>query len=266
MQSRAVKRIRDVRILRGRQFPEDSGPMSHPIRPDKYVEINNFYTMTVYQKGAEIIRMYHTLLGEEGFQKGMQLYFQRHDHEAVTCDDFRAAMADANGVNLDRFGRWYGQSGTPEVTARGEYDSSAKSFVLTVSQRTPPTLGQPDKVPLVIPLAWAVMSVNGMTEAGDMHILYSSVSCVLAGAVWGDHCSPISDTTVLSSIASGCNHIEHVRTQLPYALLVGLVAIVIGTVPGGYGVPPWVSLLVGGVILYVVLRLRGRQADVDAAG
>jgi Na+/H+ antiporter NhaC len=121
-------------------------------------------------------------------------------------------------------------------------------------------------VPLVVPLAWAVMSVNGMTEAGDMHILYSSVSCVLAGAVWGDHCSPISDTTVLSSIASGCNHIEHVRTQLPYALLVGLVAIVIGTVPGGYGVPPWVSLLVGGVILYVVLRLRGRQADVDAAG
>ena len=121
-------------------------------------------------------------------------------------------------------------------------------------------------VPLVVPLAWAVMSVNGMTEAGDMHILYSSVSCVLAGAVWGDHCSPISDTTVLSSIASGCNHIEHVRTQLPYALLVGLVAIVIGTVPGGYGVPPWVSLLVGGVVLYVVLRLRGRQADAETAG
>ena len=121
-------------------------------------------------------------------------------------------------------------------------------------------------VPLVIPLAWAVMSVNGMTEAGDMHILYSSVSCVLAGAVWGDHCSPISDTTVLSSIASGCNHIEHVRTQLPYAMLVGLVAIVIGTVPGGYGVPPWVSLLVGGVVLYVVLRLRGRQADAEASG
>ena len=120
-------------------------------------------------------------------------------------------------------------------------------------------------VPLVVPLAWAVMSVNGMTEVGDMHILYSSVSCVLAGAVWGDHCSPISDTTVLSSIASGCNHIEHVRTQLPYALLVGFVAIVVGTVPGGYGVPPWVSLLVGGVVLYVVLRLRGRQADVDAA-
>ncbi|HSM31316.1 MAG TPA: Na+/H+ antiporter NhaC family protein [Woeseiaceae bacterium] len=120
-------------------------------------------------------------------------------------------------------------------------------------------------VPLVVPLSWAVMSVNGMTEAGDMHILYSSVSCVLAGAVWGDHCSPISDTTVLSSIASGCNHLEHVRTQLPYALLVGLVGIVFGTVPGGYGVPPWVSLLVGGVVLYVILRLRGRQADAAAA-
>jgi Na+/H+ antiporter NhaC len=119
-------------------------------------------------------------------------------------------------------------------------------------------------VPLVVPLAWAVMSVNGMTDAGDMHILYSSVACVLAGAVWGDHCSPISDTTVLSSIASGCNHIEHVRTQLPYALLVGVVAILFGTLPGGYGVPPWVSLLVGGVILYVVLRLLGRRAEPDA--
>jgi Na+/H+ antiporter NhaC len=119
-------------------------------------------------------------------------------------------------------------------------------------------------VPLVVPLAWAVMSVNGMTDANDMHILYSSVACVLAGAVWGDHCSPISDTTVLSSIASGCNHIEHVRTQLPYAMLVGIVAIVFGTLPGGYGVPPWVSLLVGGVILYVVLRLRGRRAEPGA--
>jgi Na+/H+ antiporter NhaC len=118
-------------------------------------------------------------------------------------------------------------------------------------------------VPLVVPLAWAVMSVNGMTDASDMHILYSSVACVLAGAVWGDHCSPISDTTVLSSIASGCNHIEHVRTQLPYAMLVGIVAIVFGTLPGGYGVPPWASLLVGGVILYVVLRIRGRRAEPD---
>ncbi|MCK5480714.1 MAG: aminopeptidase N, partial [Gammaproteobacteria bacterium] len=108
MQSRAVKRIQDVRDLRSRQFPEDAGPMSHPIRPDKYIEVNNFYTMTVYQKGASIIRMYQTLLGVEGFQKGMKLYIERHDGQAVTCDDFLAAMADANGANLQRFGRWYG--------------------------------------------------------------------------------------------------------------------------------------------------------------
>jgi len=121
-------------------------------------------------------------------------------------------------------------------------------------------------VPLVVPLAWAVMSANGMTATGDMHILYSAVACVLAGAVWGDHCSPISDTTVLSSIASGCNHIEHVRTQMPYALLVGAVALLAGTVPGGYGVPPWVLLLVSALILYAALRLRGRQPDATASG
>jgi len=120
-------------------------------------------------------------------------------------------------------------------------------------------------VPLVIPLTWAVMTVSGMTELSDMHIMYSSVACVLAGAVWGDHCSPISDTTVLSSIASGCNHIEHVRTQIPYALIVGGIAVAFGTVPSGYGVPPWVSLLVGGVIMWATLRFFGRSAD-EAAG
>jgi aminopeptidase N len=160
-QSRAVKRIRDVRVLRSRQFPEDSGPMAHPIRPDKYMEINNFYTMTVYQKGAEIIRMYHTLLGEEGFQKGMKLYFERHDHDAVTCDDFLSAMADANGVNLDRFGRWYGQSGTPEVCARGEWNGEAGTFTLHLSQQTPPTPDQPEKAPLVIPVAVGLLSPHG---------------------------------------------------------------------------------------------------------
>ena len=116
-------------------------------------------------------------------------------------------------------------------------------------------------MPLVVPLAWAVMSVNGMADPSGMHIMYSSVACVLAGAVWGDHCSPISDTTVLSSIASGCDHIEHVRTQMPYAMLVGAVAIGIGTIPGGYGVPPWVSLIIGAAILYAVLRYFGRSAD-----
>ena len=116
-------------------------------------------------------------------------------------------------------------------------------------------------VPLVVPLAWAVMSVNGMTGPGDMHILYSSVACVLAGAVWGDHCSPISDTTVLSSIASGCNHIEHVRTQIPYALVVGAAAVGLGTIPGGFGLPPWASLLVGRHCHLDLLRVFGRRAQ-----
>jgi len=116
-------------------------------------------------------------------------------------------------------------------------------------------------MPLVIPLAWAVMTVNGMADPSGMHILYSTIACSLAGAVWGDHCSPISDTTVLSSIASGCDHIEHVRTQMPYAILVGVVAILFGTIPGAYGLSPWISLIVGAAVLYGVLRYFGRNAD-----
>jgi len=116
-------------------------------------------------------------------------------------------------------------------------------------------------MPLVIPLTWAVMIVNGIADESGMHILYSSVSAVLAGAVWGDHCSPISDTTVLSSVASGCNHIEHVRTQLPYALIVGVVGLLLGTIPAGYGLPTWVSLIVGAAVLVGVLRFFGRNAD-----
>jgi len=161
MQSRAVKRIHDIRDLRSRQFPEDSGPMSHPIRPDQYHEINNFYTMTVYQKGATVIRMIHSLLGETGFQKGMRLYFQRHDGQAVTCDDFLAAMADANGVDLTRFGRWYGQSGTPEVTVRSEYDAAGARFTLHLSQKTPPTHDQASKQALVIPFAFGLLTPQG---------------------------------------------------------------------------------------------------------
>lgn len=116
-------------------------------------------------------------------------------------------------------------------------------------------------MPLVIPLAWAVMAVNGIADPSGMHILYSSIACVLAGAVWGDHCSPISDTTVLSSIASGCNHIEHVRTQLPYALLVGVTGLLIGTIPAGFGLPPWISIIAGIAILYAILRTIGRRAE-----
>jgi aminopeptidase N len=161
MQSRAVKRIQDVRDLRDRQFPEDAGPMAHPIRPDRYIEINNFYTATVYQKGATIIRMYHTLLGEEGFQKGMRLYFERHDGQAVSCDDFLAAMADANDTSLDRFGRWYSQSGTPEVTVDTEHDESTGKFQVRLSQRTPPSHDQAEKIPLVIPFAMGLLNPDG---------------------------------------------------------------------------------------------------------
>ena len=117
--------------------------MAHPIRPESYIAMDNFYTVTVYNKGAEVIRMYRTLLGWEGFRKGMDLYFDRHDGQAVTCDDFRAAMADANGVDLTQFERWYTQAGTPTVSASGKYDASSKKYTLTLSQTTPATPGQP---------------------------------------------------------------------------------------------------------------------------
>ena len=150
---RAVKRIEDVRLLRQAQFPEDAGPMSHPVRPDSYVEINNFYTVTVYEKGSEVVRMYQTLLGRDGFRKGMDLYFARHDGQAVTCDDFRAAMADANGRELAQFERWYSQAGTPTVTAIGRYDAANRIYALTLSQSCAPSAGQPHKLPFHIPFA-----------------------------------------------------------------------------------------------------------------
>ena len=160
----AVKRISDVMALRSAQFPEDAGPMAHPIRPDSYIEINNFYTATVYEKGAEVVRMYQTLLGRDGFRKGMDLYFERHDGQAVTCDDFRAAMADANDADLDQFGRWYGQAGTPTVVASGTYDPQDKTYTLTLSQKTPPTPGQSDKQALVIPIATGLMGKDSGQE------------------------------------------------------------------------------------------------------
>src|SRR5690625_4065728 len=134
MRSRPVKRIQDVRRLRAAQFPEDAGPLAHPVRPDSYIEINNFYTATIYEKGAEVIRMLHAFLGEAGFQKGMGLYIARHDGQAVTCDDFVAAMADANDVDLSQFKRWYSQAGTPVLTVSGRYDTGRGAYELTVEQ------------------------------------------------------------------------------------------------------------------------------------
>jgi len=149
--SRGVNRINNVRTMRGPQFAEDAGPMAHPIRPDVVIEMNNFYTLTVYEKGSEVIRMLHTLLGEDAFQAGMRRYFERHDGSAATCDDFVQAMEDASGVDLGRFRRWYSQSGTPELTVRDEYDAASGIYRLHVSQHTPPTQDQPQKLPLHIP-------------------------------------------------------------------------------------------------------------------
>ncbi|MGE5097408.1 MAG: aminopeptidase N [Betaproteobacteria bacterium] len=159
--SRPVVRIQEVRSLRERQFPEDAGPMAHPVRPDSYVEVNNFYTATVYDKGAEVVGMYATLVGREGFRRGMDLYFRRHDGQAVTCDDFRAAMADANGVDLSQFERWYSQAGTPVVECRGEFDANAGTYTLDLAQSCPPTAAQPHKDPFVIPFAVGLVGADG---------------------------------------------------------------------------------------------------------
>jgi len=150
--SAGVKRIKDASDLMARQFPEDAGPMAHPIRPERYVEINNFYTATVYEKGAEVVRMYQTLLGREGFRRGMDLYFERHDGQAVTCDDFRRAMADANGTDLEQFERWYRQVGTPLVEARTRHDETSGELVLALSQRLPDHADNRDIGPLMIPI------------------------------------------------------------------------------------------------------------------
>jgi aminopeptidase N len=159
--SRAVKRIHDVRGLRAAQFREDAGPLAHPVQPDSYLAIDNFYTATVYNKGAEVIRMMATIIGRRAFRAGMDLYFARHDNAAVTIDDFVQAMQDASGVDLQRFKRWYHQAGTPEVSVEDQYDPASKRFSLTIRQATRPTPGQPVKQPLVIPVAMGLLDGNG---------------------------------------------------------------------------------------------------------
>ena len=159
--SRPVKRISDVRVLKSAQFTEDAGPLAHPVRPDHYREINNFYTTTVYQKGAEVVRMLKTLLGEKGFRAGMDLYFQRCDGKAASVEDFIACFADANGVDLTQFKLWYSQAGTPELAVRGNYDAAHRTFRLEVNQVVPPTPGQSAKQPMLIPLAFGLVGRNG---------------------------------------------------------------------------------------------------------
>jgi aminopeptidase N len=161
MQSRGVKRIEDVRGLRTSQFAEDGGPMAHPVRPDSYIEINNFYTATVYNKGAELVRMQHTILGAERFRRGMDRYFERFDGQAVTVEDFVQTMAEAGGMDLGQFALWYSQAGTPQLDARGAYNAAEKTFTLTISQSCPATPGQPDKNALHIPLSLGLLGQNG---------------------------------------------------------------------------------------------------------
>ncbi len=177
MGSRAVKRISDVRALRARQFPEDAGPMAHPVRPDSYVEVNNFYTATVYEKGAEVVRMIHTLVSADGFRRGMDLYFKRFDGQAVTTDDFVQAMEDANEVDLDQFRLWYRQAGTPEITIETEYDQSSQTYTVTLHQQTPSTAGQNTKKVLHIPFRMGLLDSNG----NDLPLVLDDGTGIVAG-------------------------------------------------------------------------------------
>ncbi len=177
--ARAVCRIEDVKRLRQVQFPEDAGPMAHPVRPDSYLEINNFYTATVYEKGAEVVRMMHTLVGREGFARGMALYFQRHDGQAVTCDDFAQAIADANPGSeltqrLDLFKRWYAQAGTPSVQASGHFDAEARRYTLTLRQSSLPSPGQPSKLPFVIPVTMGLLASDGRELLAERTLVLDS--------------------------------------------------------------------------------------------
>ncbi|MFS2160106.1 aminopeptidase N [Pseudomonas sp. Pseusp122] len=163
MNSATVKRIQDVAYLRTHQFAEDAGPMAHAVRPDSFIEISNFYTLTVYEKGSEVVGMIRTLLGAEGFRKGSDLYFQRHDGQAVTCDDFVKAMEDANGVDLTQFKRWYSQAGTPRLAVSESYDAAARTYSLTFRQGYPSTPGQPaeSKKPFVVPVELGLLDPQG---------------------------------------------------------------------------------------------------------
>ncbi|WP_419535554.1 aminopeptidase N [Endozoicomonas sp.] len=175
MNSRGVKRIEDVNVLRTAQFAEDAGPMAHPVRPESFIEISNFYTVTVYEKGAEVVRMIHGILGPEDFRKGSDLYFERHDGQAVTCEDFVKAMEDASGRDLGQFRRWYSQAGTPVLTVSDEYDEEKKQYQLIIEQSCPSTPGQKEKLPFHIPVRIGILDGEGddlsLNKAGDTDLV-----------------------------------------------------------------------------------------------
>ncbi|MCX5512096.1 aminopeptidase N [Kaistia algarum] len=195
MRSRPVKRIADVRTLQARQFPEDGGPLAHPVRPEIYHEISNFYTPTVYEKGAEVVRMLRTILGAEGFRRGMDLYFERHDGDAATIEDFLACFSETTGSDLAQFKLWYSQAGTPQIVAKGHYDEASRSYRLTLAQNVPPTPGQPVKKSMHIPVRFGLIGPNG--EDLD----FSTVS---GGKVEGDviHMTEPAQTFVFHEVAA----------------------------------------------------------------
>ena len=205
--SRPVQRIDDVSFLRAHQFPEDGGPLSHPIRPDNYIEINNFYTTTVYEKGGEVIRMQKTLLGADKFRAGSDLYFDRFDGQAVTCDDFVQSMQDASGVDLTQFKLWYSQAGTPEVRAEGNYDEAARTYTLMLKQTLRPTPGQADKKPMHIPVAVGLISGNGdeikateilhLTDA-EQSFVFKDISSRPVPSILRNFSAPVKLSTNLS--------------------------------------------------------------------
>lgn len=178
MTSALSNRIKHVRVMREHQFAEDASAMSHPIRPDEVIEMNNFYTVTVYDKGAEVIRMFHTLLGPEGFRRGMDEYFRRHDGQAVTCDDFVAAMQTATEKDLSHFARWYSQSGTPVLAVERVYDKQKRTLHITLSQHTPPTADQAEKQPLYIPVAFECIDDNGHHYGDDESLVQNGLVIV----------------------------------------------------------------------------------------
>jgi aminopeptidase N len=207
MNSRALQRIDDVQHLRKMQFPEDAGPLAHPIRPDNYIEINNFYTMTVYEKGAEIIRMFHTLLGADTYREATDLYFERFDGMAVTTEDWVNCMEDASGINLDQFKLWYSQAGTPEVTAETSYDDKAKTFTVTFKQTIPDTPGQTNKKPMHIPIAIGLIGPNGDDMIGTevLHLeheeqtfMFTEIGVKPVPSILRNFSAPIKLTTDLS--------------------------------------------------------------------
>ncbi|HWJ72144.1 MAG TPA: aminopeptidase N, partial [Kaistia sp.] len=195
MRSRPVKRIADVRTLQARQFPEDGGPLAHPVRPEIYHEISNFYTPTVYEKGAEVVRMLKTILGEDGFSRGIDLYFKRHDGDAATIEDFLACFQEATGTDLHQFKLWYAQAGTPQVTAKGQYDAEKRRYRLTLAQSLSPTPGQPVKRPMHIPIRFGLIGPNG----GDL-----GYSAATGSRVDGDviHLTEASQTVVFEGVSA----------------------------------------------------------------